>query len=155
MEYILYPSIASAVFLIQSLIPLAPLLSSQPCTPLRFSPNKLSGFQITTVVIFAFLKPFLKQLRLVPSLKAARATDSWPASEGAFELPDVRLEMPVVVNRADMESLRESYMCIETMRVKTSRTNSLFLLAPVTEPLALLLFARPACPILPLGSVNV
>src|SRR5271170_8103239 len=107
MEYILYPSIASAVFLIQSLIPLAPPLSSQPCTTLRFSPNKLSGFQITTIVISAFLKPFLKQLRLVPGLKAARDTDSWSASEGAFELPDVRLGMPVVVNQADIGVLRE------------------------------------------------
>ena len=156
MAFILYLSIASAVFLvfcIQSLVPLAPLLSSQPCSTPRFSPNKLSGFQVTHV-IFAFLKPFLKQLRLVPGLRAARATDSLSSNEGAFELPDVRLEMPVMVNRSDMESY-ERATCAPNNASPTSGANSLFLSAPVTEPLMLLLLPRPACPILPLGSVNV
>jgi hypothetical protein len=141
-------------FVSQSLIPSNPSALTLTVHDTSLLPNKLSGFQITTIVIFAFLKSFLKQLRLVPGLKAARATDSWSASVGAFELPDVRLEMPVVVSQADMESY-ERATCALNNASQTSGTNSLFLLAPVTEPLMLLLLARSACSILPLGSVNV
>jgi acyl dehydratase len=157
MAFILYLSIASAVPLIlwvQSLIPLMPLLSFQPCTRLRFSPNKLSGCQIATLLVFLFLKSVLKQLGLVPSLRPSRAKDSPARNEDAFHLPEVRIEMPVVVSRADME-LYESATCAPNNASPTSGANSLFLLSPVTEPLMLLLLARLACPILPLGSVNV
>jgi hypothetical protein len=61
----------------------------------------------------------------VPGLKAAHATDSWSASEGAFELSDVRLEKPVVVNRADMESYQRA-TCALNNAGQTSGTNSLF-----------------------------
>ena len=157
MAFTLYLSIASAVPLIlciQSLLPLIPLLSSRPCSRLRFSPNKLSGFQIAVVILFLFLKSFLEHLRLVPGLKAAHATDSRPSGDGAFELPEVRLKMPVMVSRAHMECY-ERATCAPNNTSPTSGANSLFLLSPVTEPLMLLLLARPACPISPLGSVNV
>ena len=157
MAYILYLSIASALPLIlcvQSLLPLIPLLSFQPCSKLHFPPNKLSGFQIAIIILFLFLKPSLKQLRVVPSLKAAHAEDSRPSTHGAFELPDIRLTMPVMVSRADMECYERATRAPNNAS-PTSGANSMFLLSPVTEPLMLLLLTRPACPILPLGSVNV
>jgi acyl dehydratase len=157
MAFILYLSIACAVPLIftaRSLIPLNPLLSSRPCTRLTFSPNELSGFQVTLVVLFVLFKPFLKQVGLVPLLRCSRVRDSPAGNEHAFHLPDVRLEMPLVVSRADMESY-ERATCASNTASPTSGANSLFLLSPVTEPLMFLLLARPACPILPVGSVNV
>ena len=157
MAFVLYLSIASAlplIICIHALLPLLPLLSFQPCSRLRFSPNKLSGFQLAIVILFLSLKSFLSHLRLVPSLKAARATGSGPLSHGAFELPDLRLTMPVVATRADMECYERATRAPNNAS-PTSGANSVFLLSPLTEPLMLLLLARPACPILPLGSVNV
>jgi acyl dehydratase len=157
MALILYLSLAGAVALItlvHTLIPLLPLLSFQPCAKLYFSPDKLSGVQILIVIAFLSLKSSLKQLGLVPSLRPSRVRSSAARNGNAFHLPDVRLEMSVVVNRADMESY-ERATCAPNTASPTSGANSLFLLSPVTEPLMLLLLARPACPILPLGSVNV
>ena len=157
MAFVFYLSIASAlplILCIQSLLPLIPLLSFQPRSRLRFPPNKLSGFQIAIVILFLFLKSSLKQLRVVPRLKAAHAGDSRPSTQGAFELPDIRLTMPVMVSRADMECYERATRAPNNAS-PTSGANSIFLLSPVTEPLMLLLLARPACPILPLGSVNV
>jgi acyl dehydratase len=150
-------SLAGAVLLIpfvHALIPLLPLLSFQPCAKLRFPPNKLSRVQIITVIAFLSLKSSLKQLGLVPSLRPSRVSASPARNGNAFHLPDLRLGMPVVVNRADMESY-ERATCAPNTASPTSGANSLFLLSPVTEPLMLLLLARPVCPILPLGSVNV
>jgi acyl dehydratase len=157
MAFVLYLCVVCAVslaFTVRSLLPLVPLLSFQPCTSLRFAPNKLSGLQITVVVLFLFFKPVLQQLGFVPGLTHARVKGSLARNEDAFHLPDVRLEMPVIVSRADMESY-ERATCATNTASPTSGANSLFLLSPVTAPLMLLLLARPACPILPLGSMNV
>lgn len=154
---IFYLAIASAVPLIlcvQSLVPLLPLLSFQPCTRLRFSPNKLSAFQIICLVIFLSLKSLLKRLGLVPNLRPSRVKHPPTRDEGTFDLPDVRLEMPVVVSRLDLERYERATRAPNSAS-PTSGSNSLFLLSPVTAPLMLLLFARPACPVLPLGAVNV
>src|SRR2546421_7711899 len=157
MAFVLYLSLACAVPLLlclQSLIPLLPLFSFQPCTRLRFSPNKLSRFQILCILILTFLKPYLKRLRLVPSLTPSRGKDSTVANDDAFNLPDVRLETPVVVSRADLERYKRA-TGVPNNASPTSGADSLFFLSPVTEPLMLLLLARHACPIVPLGSVNV
>jgi hypothetical protein len=157
MAFVLYLRVVCAVslaFPVRSLLPLVPLLSFQPCTSLRFAPNKLSGLPITVVILFLFFKPVLEQLGFVPGLTHARVKGSLARNEDAFHLADVRLEMPVIVSRADMESY-ERAACATNTASPTSGANSLFLLLPVTAPLMLLLLARPACPILPLGSVNV
>lgn len=145
--------ILSYLFIVLPALPIIPLLyASVQHSKLAFSPNQLRISHVTLIIILLLLKPLLRLLGLVPPLEPNPLMKDF--SE-AFTLPDLSVSMPLIVKRADVQLYNRAVSTTKASGTLAPRTDPIFLLVGVSEPLMLLLLPKTNCPIMPLGSVNV
>lgn len=145
-------SLAFVLFLILLLWPalqqLLPLFPPRPISHLPIRPNELGYTHVLFMITFLLIKPLLKLAGFVPPLRVA------PNSAAGYQLPNLSVTMPFKPAAHDIQAYDDAVGRHET-KSSYLESSPFFPLVATSTPLALLLLSRPACPILPLGSVNV
>ncbi|KIX95562.1 uncharacterized protein Z520_08682 [Fonsecaea multimorphosa CBS 102226] len=134
---------------------LLPLWKHDRQIKLDFSPNELSGIDITIVIVIFFLRSvrFSILSTCTRIFKLRNMVSEVPKSPDADELS---LVMPFRVTQADLTTYSAAIKDpLDSRNNQLSGAQLLLFLSALSEPAMLLLLAHPSCKVRPLGSVNV
>jgi acyl dehydratase len=112
---------------------------------LTFTPARLSGIDLTVLVILVILKYINKLIGYHPMFTPAKTGKD-------IVIPPLTLSAPLHVDTADLERFAAAIGAETT--TSDDENSSPLLLPAVTTPLLIILLSNRNCPVLPFGAVN-